>query len=55
MWPSLLPPHCLMICQQPLWWAKMRVVAMAMRVVGNKEGEGSMAIAKVNRMVGKQQ
>ncbi len=31
----------------------MRAMAMAMRMVGNKEGEGGMAIAMVTRMVGK--
>jgi hypothetical protein len=32
----------------------MRVMATAMRVVSNKEGEGGMAMATVTRMVGKQ-
>ncbi len=32
----------------------MRVVATAMRVAGNKEGEGGMVMAMVKRMVGKQ-
>ncbi len=31
----------------------MRVVVMAMRVVGNKECEGSMEMAMVKRMLGK--
>ncbi len=31
----------------------MRVEATAMRVAGDKEGEGGMAIAMVTRMVGK--
>ncbi len=33
----------------------MRAMVMAMRVVGNKEGECGMAIATVTRMAGKQQ
>jgi hypothetical protein len=32
----------------------MRVVATVMRVVGNKESEGSMAMEMVKRMAGKQ-
>ncbi len=33
----------------------MRAMATAMRLAGNKEGEGSMAIVTLKRMVGKQQ
>jgi hypothetical protein len=40
--------------QQQMWWAKMRAIAMAMRVVGNKEGEGGMAMVMVTRMAGEQ-
>ncbi len=40
---------------QQLWWAKMRMVVMVMRVVGNKYGEGGMAMAMMKRMAGKQQ
>ncbi len=32
----------------------MRVVAMAMRVAGNREGEGGMAMAMMKRMAGEQ-
>jgi hypothetical protein len=39
---------------QQLWWAKMRMVVMAMRVAGNKEGEGGMAMAMVQKIAGKQ-
>jgi hypothetical protein len=38
--------------RQQLCWVKMRVVAMAMRLVGDKEGEGNMAMATVKSMVG---
>jgi hypothetical protein len=33
----------------------MRAMVMAMRVEGNKEGEGSKAMATVTRRVGEQQ
>ena len=33
----------------------MRMVVMVMRVVGNKDGEGGMAMAMMKRMAGKQQ
>jgi hypothetical protein len=33
----------------------MRAMAMAMRVAGKEEGESSMAMVMVTRMVGKQQ
>jgi hypothetical protein len=33
-------------------WAKMRVMATVMRVVGDKEGEDGMAMAMVKRMAG---
>jgi hypothetical protein len=33
----------------------MRVMATAMRVVGDKQGKGGMAMAMVKRMVGEQQ
>ncbi len=32
--------------------ATMRAIAMAMRVVSNKEGEGGKAMAMVTRMAG---
>jgi hypothetical protein len=40
--------------QGQLWWAKMRVVVMVMRLAGNKEGEGSLVMAMVKRMTGEQ-
>ncbi len=37
-----------------LWWAKIRVMVMAMRVAGDEEGKGSMAMAIVTRVASKQ-
>jgi hypothetical protein len=39
--------------RQQLWWVKMRVVVTAMRLAGDDEGEGGMAMATVKRMAGK--
>jgi hypothetical protein len=37
-----------------LWWAKMRLVATAMRLAGDNEDEGGMGMATVKRMSGEQ-
>jgi hypothetical protein len=40
--------------RQQLWRVTMRAMAMTMRVVSNKEGEGSKAMAMVTKVVCKQ-
>jgi hypothetical protein len=41
--------------RQRVWQPTMRIMAMAMRVASDKEGEHGKATATVTRVVGKQQ